>query len=162
MKRGQTGATSTTLIIAIVASIIIGSVGTYTFAPRTVEKIVEVPIDVPYNVTVEVPVPYPVETIVTEFASLAELAEAIRSGEIDVGDDYTMSFMGRYHTIHTRELGIDCSACHTADEYEEAYIYQRKFEVPVGGAPGVVDRETCYGCHKENSVAQELYSSPDS
>ena len=133
------------MIIAVVVALIVGVVGTYTLAPRTIEKIVEVPVEVPYNVTVEVPVEVPVEVIVTKYATLAELAEAIRDGEIDVGDDYSMSFMGRYHTIHTRELGIDCGACHTADEYAEAYIYQRTFKVPVGGAFGVVDRETCYG-----------------
>ncbi len=162
MKSGQSSAISTTMIIAVIISFIIGGVGTYTLAPRTVEKIVEVPVDVPYNVTVEVPVEVPVEVVVRRYITLAELGEEIRDGEIDVGDDYTMSFQGRYHTIHTRELGLDCMACHVADEYLEAYIYQRIYKVPAGGAPGDVDRVTCYGCHKEGSIAQELYGSPDS
>ena len=102
----------------------------------------------------------PVETHTTpapfkEYASLRELAEKIRSGEIDVGSDYSMSLNGRFHRIHNGVLGMDCNACHIPS-FSEDYLYQRKYEKP-SGAPGVVDRGVCLGCHKEGGIATPWY-----
>ena len=107
----------------------------------------------------ETPTPSEVQTSVPskEYVTLKELAEKIRSGEIDVGNDYSMSLNGRFHTIHSKVLGLDCSACHVSS-YAEDYIYQGKYEKS-GGAPGVVDRSTCLGCHKEGGIATPWYGS---
>ncbi len=92
-----------------------------------------------------------------EYASLREIAEKIRNGEIDVGNDYTMSLNGRFHRIHNKVLGLDCSACHVSSSYAKDFLYQRKYKVPIRGAPGVVDRGVCLGCHKEGGIATPWY-----
>ncbi len=89
--------------------------------------------------------------------TFAETAEKIRKGEIDVGKEYGMDIGKRYHNIHANALGLTCQTCHVAKEYAPDYIYQRKYKVPVRGAPGVVDRGVCLGCHKKGGIAKELY-----
>ena len=91
------------------------------------------------------------------YTSLKELAEKIRKGEIDVGNDYTMTLNGRFHRIHNKVLGLDCSACHVSSSYAKDFLYQRKYKVPVRSAPGVVDRGVCLGCHKEGGIATPWY-----
>ena len=97
----------------------------------------------------------------TQTLSLAELAEMILKGEINVGDKYGMGLGERFHNIHTVVLGLSCSACHQAKEYPDDYLYIRKAvveeKVEEGHLPGVVDRGTCMSCHRENSVARTLY-----
>ena len=90
-----------------------------------------------------------------------EIAEKIRSGEIDVGDDYTMAESGRYHTIHSEILGLDHETCHIGDEFTEDYLDQRKYKVPVRDAPGVVDRRICISCHTEGGPAGELFETAE-
>lgn len=138
----------------IILALVIGAIGGYSAAP---EKITEV--EVPVEVEVEVEVPVEVETIVTVYASLSDLAEDIRTGEVDVGDDYTMALDGRYHTIHSTELELGCLSCHVGSEYGEETQYQRSDKVPIRGAVGVVDRAICLGCHRENGIAHELFGS---
>ena len=99
--------------------------------------------------------PKPEEKI--KILSLAEIAEKIRKGEIDVGKEYGMELGKRYHNIHVNVLGLKCKTCHVAKKYAPDYIYQRKYKVPVRGAPGVVDRAVCLGCHKKGGIARELY-----
>ncbi len=93
---------------------------------------------------------------VTEYASLKDLAEKIRNGEIDVGNDYSMTLNGRFHKIHVNVLGMSCTTCHIS-YYAKDYLYERKYKVPVRGAPGVVDRGVCLGCHKEGGIATPWY-----
>ena len=107
------------------------------------------------------PTPTPTHTetpsvISEKYASLRDIAEKIRNGEIDVGNDYTMTLDGRFHRIHNKVLGLDCAACHVSS-YAKDFLYQRKYKVPIRSAPGVVDRGICLGCHKEGGIATPWY-----
>ncbi len=62
----------------------------------------------------------------------------------------------RYHNIHTMQVGLECSNCHIS-EYAPDYVYQRKYKLPVRGAPGPVDRGICLGCHKENGPTSKKF-----
>jgi len=131
----------------LVAAAILGALGGYLVAP---EKTVEV--EVPVEVEVEV------EKIVKVYENtFSDHAEDIRSGAVDVGDDYSMSLNGRYHTIHATELGLSCLSCHVGSEYDEETQYQRADKGLVRGSVGVVDRAICLGCHRENGIANELF-----
>ncbi|WP_457556259.1 hypothetical protein [Candidatus Pyrohabitans sp.] len=88
--------------------------------------------------------------------NLWETAEKIRSGEIDVGEEYGMELGKRWHNIHAEVLGLKCSYCHISG-YADDFLYQRRYKLPVRDAPGVVDRAICLGCHKQNGPARELY-----
>lgn len=174
VRKNRMGITAVVAVVVVIVALIVGAVaGYFMVPPKVIEKTVEVPVEktvektlektveVPVEKTVEVPVEktvkVPVEKTVKEYASLKELAEKIRTGEIDVGNDYSMALNGRYHTIHNKVLGLDCSSCHVAGNYSEDYLYQRKYKVPIRGAPGVVDRGACLGCHKEGGIASELF-----
>ncbi len=81
--------------------------------------------------------------------SLSTLAEQIRSGEIDVGDEYGMESDQRYHTIHADVVDMSCSQCHVDEApYEIA--------LPSDESPDPVDRRVCLGCHV-NGPATNLY-----
>lgn len=134
----------------LVVAAILGALGGYMVAP---EKTVEVEVEVPIEVPVEV------EKIVVEYASLTDLAEGIRSGDVDVGDDYSMDLEGRYHVIHADELELSCFSCHVGDEYTMETQYQRADKTSVMEPAGVVDRGMCLGCHREEGIAHELYGS---
>jgi hypothetical protein len=97
-----------------------------------------------------------VTEIVEEPTSLRRLAEMIRNGTIDVGTEYSMNITGRYHTIHG-VLGSDCATCHVAPQYDDDYLYQRKYKEPDLNDSGIVDRGRCLSCHKEGGTASELY-----
>ncbi len=89
--------------------------------------------------------------------NLPDTAKKIAAGEIEVGEEFGMEIGQRYHTIHADTLGLACTTCHVKS-YADDYIYQRKYKVPVRGAPGPVDRGVCLGCHKENGpAATSLY-----
>jgi hypothetical protein len=89
--------------------------------------------------------------------NLAETAEKIVTGEIDVGKEFGMEIGKRYHTIHADILSLECTMCHIS-QYDPDYMYQRKYKLPMRGAPGPVDRGVCLGCHKENGPAKtKLY-----
>jgi hypothetical protein len=89
--------------------------------------------------------------------NLPDTAERIAAGELDVGTEYGMELGQRYHTIHADTLGLACTTCHLKS-YADDYVYQRRYKVPVRGAPGPVDRGVCLGCHKENGpAATSLY-----
>lgn len=66
-----------------------------------------------------------------------------------------MTLEGRFHKIHAKVLGLDCTACHIPD-YAKDVLYERKYKKPEG-APGVVDRGVCLGCHKEGGIATPWY-----
>ncbi len=81
--------------------------------------------------------------------SLATLAEQIRSGEIDVGDEYGMEPEQRFHTIHADTVDLACTQCHVDDApYEMAK--------PSADSRGPVDRRVCLGCHL-NGPATKFY-----
>ena len=82
--------------------------------------------------------------------TLAALAEQIRSGEIDVGEEYGMDEDQRFHVIHADTLGMDCSQCHVEEaKYEVAEATSKE---------GQVDRRVCLGCHMKGGPATDLYA----
>ena len=81
--------------------------------------------------------------------SLADLAEQIRAGEIDVGEEFGMEREQRFHQIHADAIEMECSQCHVEDApYELAQ--------PSSESPDPVDRRVCLGCHL-NGPATQLY-----
>ena len=83
---------------------------------------------------------------------LATLAEQIRNGEIDVGDEYGMATDQRFHIIHADTIEMGCSQCHVEDApYEIAEPFSKSAELK-----GPVDRRVCLGCHL-NGPAVKLY-----
>ncbi len=100
-----------------------------------------------------------------EDMDLADTAEAIRNGDIDVGKEYSMhKKRGRYHRIHSEVLGLECEACHVATKYAPDYLLliRREEEDRAAGhgkrpEADVVDRAVCLGCHKENGVAHAFF-----
>lgn len=81
--------------------------------------------------------------------SLAALAEQIREGEIDVGEELGMALDQRFHRIHAQAIEMECTQCH---------VQEAPLEVaqPSSDAPGSVDRRVCLGCHV-NGPATMLY-----
>ena len=100
--------------------------------------------------------PITVTEIVEEPTSLKSLAEMIRDGTIDVGTSYSMNLTDRFHTIHG-VVGSDCATCHVAPQYDDEYLYQRKYKEPDLNDYGIVDRGRCLSCHKDGGAASELY-----
>ena len=100
-----------------------------------------------------------------EQLDLADTAEAIRDGKIDVGKRYDMNKKkGRYHLIHSEVLGLECEACHVSKKYAPDYLLVSRDEEErraAGHGKGpkieVVDRAVCLGCHKRNGVAHTFY-----
>ena len=81
--------------------------------------------------------------------SLGDLAEQIRAGEIDVGDEFGMAPEQRFHVIHAEVLDMRCSQCHVDEApYELAQ--------PLSDEADPVDRRVCLGCHL-NGPAKKLY-----
>ncbi len=107
----------------------------------------------------------PVSSYAEEGMDLADTAEAIRNGDIDVGKNYGMNKKkGRYHLIHSETLGLECEACHVSKKYAPDYLLVSKDEeerraAGYGKRPkaDVVDRAVCLGCHKKNGVAHTFY-----
>ncbi|OGT88216.1 MAG: hypothetical protein A2514_01105 [Gammaproteobacteria bacterium RIFOXYD12_FULL_61_37] len=90
-------------------------------------------------------------------AALDETAEQIRSGALDVGKKYSMDFSDRFHTIHTKALGMGCVACHATQSYSPDHLYLRAAEFPQRGHPGPVPRADCIGCHQQQGSATPWY-----
>jgi hypothetical protein len=83
---------------------------------------------------------------------LAILAEQIRTGEIDVGDEYGMVREQRFHRIHADTIQMGCTQCHVADApYDLMEPYSKS-----GQLKGPVDRRVCLGCHL-TGPATKLY-----
>ena len=100
---------------------------------------------------------------------LAETAEAIRTGEIDVGTQYDMNDKrGRFHLIHSETVGLECEGCHVAKQYAPDYLVIDR-ETAERNAAGtgkgkkndVLDRSVCLGCHKTGGVATVWYQTAD-
>jgi hypothetical protein len=145
--------TSPTTVTSVTTQIATKTVERTATVTKTVERTATVTQAATVTVTQTVAKP--------QVLSLAEIAEMIRKGEIDVGDKYGMEFGERFHNIHVKVLGLSCKACHQAPKYADDYLYIRKAvveeEVKEGHMPGVVDRGTCMSCHRDNSVAKTFY-----
>ncbi len=90
---------------------------------------------------------------------LGRVAERIRNGSIDVGGAYSMHLgKGRFHRVHATVLGISCSTCHGGTRYPDDYFLVEKAS-PMPGAPGVIDRNACLGCHRAGADGTALYPS---
>ncbi|GMR09281.1 MAG: hypothetical protein BMS9Abin28_0099 [Anaerolineae bacterium] len=90
----------------------------------------------------------------TEKDPIAILAAGILSGEIDVGEEFSMSPGGRYHKIHATVLEIECTTCHKTDIPSEEAVFFDQNRSP--SAPGPVDRGFCLECH-QSGPSSELY-----
>ncbi len=89
--------------------------------------------------------------------NLTETADAIRSGEIDVGDDYGLDVGKRFHEIHTTALGLGCETCH-GDGVSRDTTLAAWNESPQ--SPGPVDRRGCLGCHS-GGLGNAIYGAED-
>ncbi|NOY16972.1 MAG: hypothetical protein GXP23_08585 [Gammaproteobacteria bacterium] len=91
---------------------------------------------------------------------LARLAEKIRSGEIDVGKDYSMNEKtGRFHIIHADKLMLDCTTCHQGKAYRKDYLLVGKDKAYPARAKGQYQRSVCLGCHQKGGIARRWYNS---
>ncbi len=90
--------------------------------------------------------------------NIEKTAKAIKKGSIKVGKVYGLEPGQRFHNIHNKVLGLDCSSCHVSSLAPD-YPYQRKYkELPMGQ----VDRGICLGCHKANGPAvTKLYGTAE-
>lgn len=91
---------------------------------------------------------------------LARIAEKIRSGEIDVGKDYSVNVKnGRFHIIHADKLMLDCSTCHRGETYRKDYLIIGKNKPYPPRAKGLYQRSVCLGCHQKGGIATRWYNS---
>jgi hypothetical protein len=90
--------------------------------------------------------------------NLARIAEQIRSGEIDVGKDYSTNFKtGRDHIIHADKMLIDCDNCHYGSDYKADYQLMGKARPMPDKMPGRLQRSVCLGCHSKGGIATSFY-----
>ncbi len=116
---------------------------------KEVVKEIEVTRVVEEEVVKEIEVTRVVEEEAPTMLSLSTLAEKIRAGEIDVGDEQGMALDQRFHRIHAQAIEMECTQCHVQEApYEVAQ--------PSSDAPGPVDRRVCLGCHL-NGPASKLH-----
>jgi hypothetical protein len=52
---------------------------------------------------------------------------------------------GRFHQIHTKQLGMTCNTCHSPGTRDTWFL--RRDDVVPAAMPGQVDRKLCIGCH---------------
>jgi len=90
--------------------------------------------------------------------TLPSLAQAIRAGEIDVGEEYGLGLDQRYHNIHATVLGMGCNTCHSQVADTELDVFSGQDVSPQ--SPGVVDRRGCLGCHGSQTL-RPLYAADD-
>jgi hypothetical protein len=89
---------------------------------------------------------------------LATTADQIRSGEIDVGDDYSMNTeTGRFHIIHADKVLMDCTNCHIGEQYSQDYLSISRDKPYPLEAKGQYERSVCLGCHQEGGAATTFY-----
>ena len=101
---------------------------------------------------------------------LAEMAKAIRDGQVDVGKQLDMDKKkGRFHRIHSDTVGLECEGCHVGKEYAKDYLLagrenaerQAAGKGKGGEKSDVLDRSVCLGCHKTGGVATVWYHTAD-
>ncbi len=86
-----------------------------------------------------------------------ELAQKIKSGEIDVGTEDGLGLDQRYHKIHATVLELECVTCHTGEPDTTLTVFSAQDVSPQ--APGPVDRGGCLSCHRAAGLASEVYGS---
>lgn len=92
-------------------------------------------------------------------AELARIAEKIRSGEIDVGKEYSVrEKTGRFHIIHADKLMMDCANCHYGTEYRADFLIIGKQKPYPPRAKGQYERSACVGCHQTGGIATQWYN----
>lgn len=121
--------------VSFVVGLLIGAfiLGRYVVPPKEVVK------EVPKEVVKEIPM------------TLPALAQKIRSGEIDVGEEHGLAPDQRYHKIHTTVLGLECASCHAREFTRREVIFFHQDVSP--SAPGPVDRRSCLGCHQAGAAS---------
>lgn len=100
---------------------------------------------------------------------LYEMSKAISEGKIDVGKRYDMNDKkGRFHLIHSENIGLECEGCHVAKLYAPDYLLvdrhnaeQKAAGAGKGDKADVLDRSVCLGCHKTGGVATVWYQTAD-
>lgn len=110
--------------------------------------------------TVTTPVTYTTTVTATKTLNLAEVAEAIRRGIIDVGGKYGVRLGERYHNIHVDVLGLTCKTCHVSpDEASIADVLYNLYPASTGGMTGIdlIDSTACYSCHRAGGIASDLH-----
>ncbi|MCX4029798.1 hypothetical protein H0A36_16055 [Endozoicomonas sp. SM1973] len=89
---------------------------------------------------------------------LALIAEKIRSGEINVGAEYSLNTKnGRFHIIHADKMLMDCSSCHYGHSYKNDYLIMGKSKPYPYLAKGQYERSVCLGCHQQGGIATQWY-----
>ncbi|WP_163833741.1 hypothetical protein [Spartinivicinus ruber] len=89
---------------------------------------------------------------------LAVVAEKIRSGEIDVGKEYSLNTKtGRFHIIHADKMLMDCSSCHYGYSYKNDFLIMVKYKPYPALAKGQYERSVCLGCHQQGGIATQWY-----
>lgn len=91
---------------------------------------------------------------------LARIAEQIRSGKIDVGEEYSIKDKtGRFHRIHADKMLLDCTTCHYGYRYRGDYQIVGKDKPFPDKAKGQYQRSVCLGCHQSGGIATRWYNS---
>jgi len=126
---------------------------------RTVVKEVpkEVIKEVPKEVIKEVPKEVVKEVVKEVPLNLAQVADKIQKGQIDVGKNSGMDVTQRYHKIHAEVVGVTCNTCHTKATTTQDEVFAVQDVSPT--SPGMVDQKLCLGCH-QTGPARNLYGSP--
>ena len=105
----------------------------------------------------------------TGFPGLANFAEQVQQGKVDVGKLYSMDDRkGRFHLIHSEELDLNCESCHVAKDYAPDYLlvdrdnaHRQAMGEGKGSKADVLDRSVCLGCHKTGGIATTWYQTAD-
>ena len=88
----------------------------------------------------------PTITIPLPEEEVEELAQKIRSGEIDVGTEHGLGLGQRYHRIHATVLELECVTCHISEADTTQTVFNAQ-DVSAA-APGPVDKRVCLACHR--------------
>ena len=92
-------------------------------------------------------------------ANLEALSKQIRTGQIDVGKQFSMQpGTGRFHKIHSDTLGMNCSSCHLGEGDQGDLLSMRATEPLRKGVPGRIDPGSCLGCHQRGGTATPWYA----
>ena len=98
-------------------------------------------------------------TVGVSASKVREVAQKVKSGEIDVGTEHGMALNDRYHKIHATELGMECADCHLSKPDTEQTVFSAQDVSPL--SPGPADRQVCLQCHQDGE-ASDLYGSDES
>ena len=90
--------------------------------------------------------------------TIAELAAAIRSGDVSAGSTYGTVPGERFHNIHDGALGLDCTTCHMDSGMTTAQeVFSGQDVSPLASAPA--DKVGCLGCHRSAGPGTAWYIS---